>query len=504
MPTTFEIHPSIGISRVGASEQFFLGPGPDVPAPARYRDETGRLLRQAARFRVFECERDASGQLVSFGEVGPERGEVEWTVHVANRKAEGELSPPPPSRQVQEARRNAGHANRDELIIDPGPRSLRGPGQAAPFDSGRFLGAPVALGEAQTDADGRLVVVGGFGTSSGPPEELVTFSNNDRWRDDISDGPVRASVTLAGSAEPVQAEPAWVVVAPPDFAPAITNFVTLYDVAFQAAVERGWLTVAPTPSFTRDILPILSRAVGYRWVIQLARVGHGSGRRGDFTDAARLSRLADPAAPRSLRQAVFERLRNPRQSDAAVEPGSMPRLHDETNSEAVLMPTESQYTVLERWVAGSFVNDLGQPSAPEPLPDAMTRLSLEACAGGPFFPGIEVGRIMADPASYGSELRLDADRLRPGDVTQGNAVPWQADFLLCRFGDRTELGWWPAQRPDKVLVDTASRTTKRWVRGVEAFSDMVEHWHELGVVVPARGPDGEAVFVESERLLPSS
>jgi hypothetical protein len=32
---------------------------------------------------------------------------------------------------------------------------------------------------------------------------------------------------------------------------------------------------------------------------------------------------------------------------------------------------------------------------------------------------------------------------------------------------------------------------------------MVDQWHELGVVVPATGPDGTAMFVESERRLKS-
>jgi hypothetical protein len=174
MPTTFEIHPSIGISRVGASEHFFLGPEPDVTAPARYRDGSGRLLRQGARFRVFECERDGSGRLVSASEVGPARGEVEWTVHLANRKAEGELSPPPPSRRIQEGRRNAGHTDRGELVIDPGSLSLRGLGQVGRFDSGRFLGVTVPLGEVRTDEEGRLLIVGGFGRSDGPRKDCET------------------------------------------------------------------------------------------------------------------------------------------------------------------------------------------------------------------------------------------------------------------------------------------------------------------------------------------
>ena len=53
----YEIHPAIGMARVGSSllsseDGFFLGPEPGVPHPANYRDSAGNLRRQAARFRV--------------------------------------------------------------------------------------------------------------------------------------------------------------------------------------------------------------------------------------------------------------------------------------------------------------------------------------------------------------------------------------------------------------------------------------------------------------------
>lgn len=503
MPVTFEIHPSIGIGRVGTSAQFFLSPEPGVEPPVSYRDDHGNLLRQAARFRVFECRRDDQGQLLQADEVSPDRCRITWTVHLANRKAEGELSPPPPSRRpAPGARRNAEQVNRAELVIDPGPRTLRGLDTAATFDTGQFRGRAVPLGEARTDHAGRLIVVGGFGHADGPAKDLKEFANNDNWFDDISDGPVTASLELPEQTEPVQAMSAWFLACPPDFAPAISNLVTLYDVAFQVAVERGWLSGPGTPSFTRHILPILSRAVGYRWVIELANDGHGPGRRGEFTEPSRLANLADPTAPRTLREAIVDRLRDPNHLDAPVDAGTMPRLHDLTDTDKVLALTKSQYQALESWLAGKFVNDLGQPASPELLPDALDRSALEACAGGPFYPGIEAGRIMAEATRYASPFRLDATALRPGDVTQGNAVPWQADFLLCRFEDQPHLGWWPAQRPDKVLVDIASRRVKRWQRGVEDWPGMVNDWHQLGIVVPARDGDGKLVFLESERLLP--
>ena len=61
--TEYEIHPAIGIARVGSSrldsdEGFFIGPEPGGSPPAHYRDSAGDLKRQAARFRVFACRRD--------------------------------------------------------------------------------------------------------------------------------------------------------------------------------------------------------------------------------------------------------------------------------------------------------------------------------------------------------------------------------------------------------------------------------------------------------------
>ncbi|HET9256568.1 MAG TPA: LodA/GoxA family CTQ-dependent oxidase [Pseudonocardiaceae bacterium] len=510
MTATFEIHPAVGIARAGNSDDFFLGPEPEVVPPPRYRDGAGNLLRQAARFRIFQCDRADDGTLKSATEITAAKAHIEWTVHLVNAKGAAPEFPPPAVRPPQSGvrLRNAGHSNRADLVIDPGPRTVASPGQRAVFDSGAFLGTIVPLGEIRTDDDGRLLVLGGFGKSGfvspdGSPVPINNFANNDNWYDDMSDGTVEASVSMGAAGPKVDAKPARVIVAPPDFAPGITNLVTLHDVAFQAAVRRGWRQVPDKPSFTIHVQPILRRVLGYQWVSQLGRQGHGPGAgMGDF--ASQWAALADPSpAHAAIRGRITGKLRDPAQQPAADDRGFMPRLHSSDFAafpNGVLRLTPTQYAVLRQWAAGQFVNDLDHPpSGDELLPDALDRTALEACSGGPFFPGIEVGHIMADPQTYSEAFRVDAQTRPAGKLTEGNAVPWQADFLACSVDSQSQLGWWPAQRPYQVRTRLDSDTTQFWHRGVTGFRGMVDEWHELGVVVETRRADGQIVFVESER-----
>ena len=197
MATTFEIHPSIGIARVGNSQHHFVGPEPATSPPTQYRDAAGGLLRQAARFRVFECDRDEAGVLIGSREVGSDAGTIEWTVHLANTKAAGPKFLPADGDAGRELR-NASRPRKD-VTIDPGPRTVDHPNPFASFDTGAFQQRPVPLGEIHTDGTGQLLVLGGFGVAGSVPEgrTIKNFADNDNWFDDVSDGPVRAVVTTA-------------------------------------------------------------------------------------------------------------------------------------------------------------------------------------------------------------------------------------------------------------------------------------------------------------------
>src|SRR6476661_8963129 len=153
------IHPSIGIARVGNSaDAFFIGPevvDPPPKPPGFYRDKTGALKREAARFRLFGFDKDDKVVV----ELTADNSDIEWTVHVANKKAawyqfqlaldipEAESAPPT-------LLRNPSTADRSKLAIDPGPRRIGGRNTGGPqyrFDTGRFFDKPVYLGEARTD-----------------------------------------------------------------------------------------------------------------------------------------------------------------------------------------------------------------------------------------------------------------------------------------------------------------------------------------------------------------
>ena len=126
------------------------------------------------------------------------------------------------------------------------------------FDKGKFIGEPVYLGELRTDEQGRLLFLGGHGISGTPfaNNPPTTFANNNGWHDDVSDGPVDAEVIYEGRSLAV--EGAWVVCAPPNYAPDIISVQTLYDVIVDA-LNNLYIPVKAQPSFMEDIYPLLQQ-----------------------------------------------------------------------------------------------------------------------------------------------------------------------------------------------------------------------------------------------------
>lgn len=590
--TSYEIHPAIGIVRLGPSHECFLAPEPactqkdyDQPKmitdPAKlkrqqareidgvkplrnYRDKLGQLKRQAVRFRVFKVVRDVrTGRITSCKEMQGNGVTIDWTVHLVNRKAvaprfvddRGDVEKV--NVDVKFLRNpDVKHENERErlLVIDSQPQSPKGHTVAtARRLHGKFMDKiPVTLGHAWTDNRGRLLVAGGFGISESVTDDVLTednFADNDGWYDDTSDGVVSAMIKV-GNGPKMRVESAHVVVAPFDFAPEVNSFVTLYDVAFQAAVERKWsarLSAIKKTDFTLHVLPILERTRGYRWVnspVMRAdvREKHAAWKPGIAPDTL-FALLGDPTiVPKnsgtnpppdrdilinraiSLRKMFLRHLRNPADK-AETREVKMPRLHDDDdNDNAVLPLTPVQYRHMVNWARGKghFTN---APKYGEFLCEAVDRIALEACSGGPFYPGMEVPRIVKNKHKYIAPFRLDPVKVKSGHLTQGLAVPWQADFFACQMdGDN---GWWPATRPDKVIVlqkgealglkvmsDVMSERMEEWDNNVADMNEMVDKWHQLGIVrrvtvdpaprIADRKPGSDTagfLYIEGERTL---
>jgi len=510
------IHPAIGVARVGnSSAGYFIGPqviDPPAEPSGFYRDARGALKRQVALFRVYGY--NEAGEVVR--ELTANMDEIRWSVHLANRKAAWyqwviALDLPEASK-IALPMRNAdavGLNARERLVIDGGRREVAGATTGAVPFIGKFEEQPVYLGEISTDAAGRLMVFGGHGVSDSPLGKPVfdskapnPFGNADGWFDDIADGPVTAQVRTDG--RKIEVEGAWVVTAPPNYAPSIKGIRTLYDLVLEMNVDAGWQDVPTSVSFTNDVYPIFKRLADHQWVNQAFAVQFGHNGVLDFGDPAVIERLGSrpvstPAEDvnKEFRRIIFNGFRPPVPLDGNQLP--WPWLYgDNMSIPASTMPrqnsvvTRIQYEALRRWAAGDFEADWGRFVAPRsidevPLPQQpamLDRAALDFCLADAFHPGCEVTwpirhlsiysgpfRIrhgIEVPTDPPADSRLDqATALSargplhgqgPGTLTRWMAVPWQADTAWCRSGYDTKYDefaptFWPARVPNHVLSE---------------------------------------------------
>ena len=418
-----EIHPAIGVARVGNSPSgYFIGPEVTDPAPEKpgfFRDETGALKREAARFRVYGY--NADGEVI--GELTADTADIRWTVHVANSKAawyQWTMAldiPEAAGSQIPRRNKSVTGAGRKGLVIDGGPKSISGKGmQGAPYEfRGQFQGVDVYLGEVRTDDSGRLLFLGGHGVSASPtgstifnPDDPNGFINADGWYDDMSDGPVTAEVTIAGRSIPVEA--AWVLTAPPNYGPNVHGIRTLYDLLVDLYIQAGWLDAPAEVSFQDDVYPLLRRLSNLQWVNFGFATQFGTNGPNDFEDPDYRDKLARVPRPGEvdlygeLRRQVFLSFRSPDGTDnnqmpwpwiygdaMDVPPANTPRQN------ASISPT--QYLALMAWAAGKFVAYRDKPGSPPdsfskvPLQDQpamLDRAALTFCLADAFHPGCEV------------------------------------------------------------------------------------------------------------------
>lgn len=500
------IYPSIGVARLGDSQdEFFIGPEVTDPLPELpgfYRDKTGALKRQAARFRIYGL--NAEGAVVA--ELTPENSTIDWTVHLANKKSawyqfqlaldipEAESAPP-------SLLRNATVADRSQLVIDPGPRHIKGKNQQGGkrhvFDSGKFIGTAVYLGELRTDEAGRLIVLGGRGISASfDGSKAVTFANNEGWYDDTSDGPVTARVVYQG--QKLKVDPAWLVVAPPNYAPMQKSVRTMWDLMRDVFIQAKMLPKPVRPSFEQDLRPLFERMSRLQWVNAGFAAAFGWQSPSDFSQPELMARLADPSSnSREMRRTLANHFRNFDRDSWSPTPwpwgygDAMSVPPAETPRQNVAL-TETQLGFLQQWTNGDFDADYDPRRQPPrtindvPVADQAVMLnqaSMEYCLADAFHPGCEMTwpmrnsmmymapyRILHAPPDwkepgYGVGLIQDTLTLPngplaaqvPGGVTRWMAVPWQTDTASCRSGylktyDPYLPTFWPARVPNQVLT----------------------------------------------------
>jgi hypothetical protein len=523
---TLRIYPPLGIARVGNAEDpgnssgdYLIGPEvmggrstlPDGTS-ARYlsdfRTADGRIKRQAARFRVYAHLKNGSVHELTAND----GVRIAWRVSVANLKAgwyEFNQAMDLPDGLSQNAkRRNESMpilpGGRSILDITPTPRQIEGRNKSGPeyrLDDGTFWFKPVYLGELRTDNEGRLIFLGGRGLSEPFRKGFnpLTFANNVGWHDDVSDGPVRAKVTFADSTT-LEADPAYIVVTPPNYAPGLYGLVTLDDAVRETFQSKAWIPAPTTTSFARDIWPIFDRLTGLQWVNHGLFILHGFGSPLDARSPAVIERLGKASAEEEpWRRAVLSLFRDPNLDGPFDEP-KLPQIYGDAYGESVTGPrtylsvTKSQYAHLERWAAGTFDDDW--PGAPSP-PDFVSlpadqqivhleRASLHDCLGGPFHPGIELTWTARLASIWKEACRLNVletdaparqdygDTLTPavctgpggpfeglaaGALTRFLGVPWQTDGTSCNsaadYEPSTFLSmptFWGARVPDQVLA----------------------------------------------------
>lgn len=506
------IYPPIGVMRVGNSkDEYFIGPLVDTPIPQSdpyaYRDKTGALKRQAAQFRIYGF--NAAGKAVK--ELTAENATIKWHAHLANQKSSWyqfniALDIPEAKDYPPAMLRNIDVKNRKDLLIDGKAKSIKGEKDKKPKKFvGKFMGEKVYLGEMRTDEKGRLLMLGGHGKSKNIHGDVaITFANNEGWHDDISDGPVTAEVIYNGTR--LKVDPAWVICAPPDYAPMQKSVRTMWDLMRSVAVKSGMLHRPVRPSFTKDILPIFQRMTDLQWVNAGFAGAFGFGGQFNYTTKEWIKKLGNPSpAYLEMRRTIsnnFRRINVP----GAEAPQLWPWLYgdaiDLSNPNSVRQHatlSDLQLEFLDQWVQGDFdadyIETTGCPySAKTPeiddldiaeQPDMLTKAAMDFCLADAFHPGCEMtwpmrssGMYMAPfrvkhapktpPANteyYGPIMNNDVLPLARGPILGGQvaggitrwmAIPWQTDTASCRDGYTSSYDpylptFWPARVPNNVL-----------------------------------------------------
>lgn len=410
-----------------------------------------------------------------------------------------------------------------------------------------------------------------------PLTNQFAYFNVPGWWDDTCGGEIDVTVTLKdgtvlstrdnvesatdeGTRNPHAG--AWIVTAPPKFAPHMYHVVSILDRVYESFPEAYPYAKQKT-NFYRDVYPLFAKAVNYGWVSAAAAgvtpetkdVAHGPKQLGNLLNSAYMAALMDPGEKsKSTRQRVYDLMRHApgkrgRLVDSLMPPpperptrwkdeefkrdeedfkmpklwgtGGKPAQNRELGNslpDQFLSLTDWQLNHLKEWADGNF--EVGVPPRPVALeslpldeqPHALDSSALEPTIGGGFHPGIEFPYLIIYRENFAEAFRVNKG-VEPGALAAYMSSPWQGDFWSCN------TAWWPTQRPDIVFEydeKNQTRTYKEWFRGydehgeplrsTDGYHQMAYAWSKLGMVLPVKNEDGsylkdsgEIVFVERER-----
>lgn len=506
------IYPAIGVARIGnAPEGYVVGPevtdpppkmANDAPGKNPYRDAKGRLLPQAARFRIYGV--NAKGAIVK-ELTGDPNAKISWSAQLANKKSawytfQLALDIPEAAAADPTTLRNPTVSDRAALVLDSGVKTIKvGDGeQSHELFGGQFMkqGQNVYLGKMWVEEKGRLLMTGGRGYSSSYDKTVaITFGNNEGWHDDVADGPVTADVSYMNVDLPVT--PAWLIVGPPNYGPQQKSVRTMWDLMRDVAITAGTLPKPARPSFTYDIYPLFERMNGLQWVNAGFAAGFGWKGVYDFTTPEWIERLNDRSlAGQETRRVIKNAFRH--DNVDSWSPTPWPWLYgDAMNIPPVESPrqytqlTATQLGFLDQWVNGDFDDDWGKVPVYHDIDavpvkeqgDMLTRAALDFCLADAFHPGCEMTWPVRYSTMYMAPFRfahapegwvepgmgeiLSSDAVTipngplygqlAGGITRWMAVPWQTDTASCRSGydaayDPYVPSFWPARVPNQVLT----------------------------------------------------
>ncbi|WP_198553560.1 MULTISPECIES: LodA/GoxA family CTQ-dependent oxidase [unclassified Shewanella] len=515
----FKIHPAIGIARVGNSEEYYLAPESiaAMPQPGKpgdmttgglpirpgtedsiinsseFRDHCGAFKRQAARFRIFAYpSKDVNqypaqnGEEIKIGSVinGKKVVDIVWSVHLANKKCSWfandddhgavayDNGKTPTLRNLREGLDPYNTGRLKKLIIDAGPRAIKGPCSKAEFTAeqhasieqkGEIVPLPhypqsfpymhfelpdksdlseesqklvklitpqgriESLGEMETDSDGRLIVAGGYGRSNAWQLDASNIPllnnpvNNDQWFDDTSDGPVDATLVFDdGTTE--SAFGGWVVVTDPSYAPQTLNVVSLFDEAYDVFLRE--LNLEPTvfsdgqfnpdckPAFDDHIKPLFRATAQQLWNAYLPGFAIDAHNSVDSITADDNPDETILAGLAYIRQPNDGKQASWRSQSIDVGAPLMPlSLGDSSpaGGKPFLSPTVTQYHFLHCWSNHQYRKVNDNPLGQG---EYLDRATLQNCLGGRFSPGIDMTWIIREPSLYVTDWQQGAGPFR--------------------------------------------------------------------------------------------